>query len=193
MRKSPSVRIVAHSSSARFNLRDVARARDLNGTRGSNPWEQYSFSKAGLCLLVRALNGGGTATEAGSRLAAAGIRGGASAADPGLAATGVNVQHDLARTLGLPSRGIAKDTKAYHDVAAWHAAYGALPLVLAALTAAPNQMFSGAGTRSRSLDEAARVEKPVRASGALDQMLWPAVTVEHFWQQLVHLLELDEG
>ena len=58
-----------------------------------HPWAQYSRSKAGACLLARALT---------SRMAAAGVVGDATSSDPGLAATGVNVQHDLAATLGEP-------------------------------------------------------------------------------------------
>lgn len=42
-----------------------------------------------------------------SRLGEMGVTGAASVADPGLAATGLNIQHDLVRMLGLSRRGIS--------------------------------------------------------------------------------------
>ena len=85
LRRSAAVRIALHSSGARFNVRP-ADVTPLGG--GANGWLQYCKSKAGLCLLARALNSG--------RLREAGVEGVASVADPGICATGINVQHDLA-------------------------------------------------------------------------------------------------
>lgn len=54
--------------------------------------------QAALCMFSKALN---------SRLGEMGVTGAASVADPGLAATGLNIQHDLVRMLGLSRRGIS--------------------------------------------------------------------------------------
>ena len=125
LRRSDHVRIAAQSSGARFNAKEADMVRDLGTSVAAiantdTPWDQYSRSKAGACLLARAL---------ANRMAAAGVSGSATSSDPGLTATGVNVQHDLAATLG----GRLPDTKALHDAAAHHAADGALPIVLATL------------------------------------------------------------
>eukprot|EP00966_Prymnesium_polylepis_P099861 2311990-Prymnesium_polylepis.2 len=69
----------------------VCSASDFDDLQGAGrwvtPWRQYYVSKAGLCSLMRALN---------IRFAKAGVNGSASVADAGLAATGLNVQSDLA-------------------------------------------------------------------------------------------------
>lgn len=163
---SPPVRIAAMSSGARFNVRPRDLTRDLNATAAYNPWQQYSRSKAGMCLLARALS---------ARLAAVGVRGVASAADPGLVATGVNVQHDLAATLG----GRLPDTKALHDAAASHAADGALPLVRAALEGPDGSFYAPAPRPARLADAAVQLEG-VRG----DPMAWDGESVEAFWQRL---------
>jgi hypothetical protein len=67
-------------------------------------------------------------------------------------ATGVNVQHDLARIIG----GRFPDTKQLHEAAAHHAADGALPITLAALGDVSGFYTSG-GKRARSLEEAAKL------------------------------------
>ena len=86
---SAHARVVLHSSSARHNAAPSQLGDLLGARRRLHPWGRYSLSKAAMCLAARALNAG--------RLQAAGIAGAACAADPGLAATGVNVQHDLAK------------------------------------------------------------------------------------------------
>ena len=164
MRRSAHVRIALMSSGARFNARPAEMmAGEL--TSGASGWAQYSKSKAGLCLLARALNAG--------RLREAGIAGVASAADPGICATGLNVQHDLAATLG----GRVADTKALHDQAGSHASDGALTLALAALDGESDAFYAGDGGRARSLAEAARRQRGARG----DPMGWEALAVDGFW------------
>ena len=135
------------------------------------PWDQYSRSKAGACLLARAL---------ANRMAAAGVSGSATSSDPGLTATGVNVQHDLAATLG----GRLPDTKALHDAAAHHAADGALPIVLATLDETSAAFYSPAGGRANSLADAAMRLEPNRLRRG-DPAAFPEKIVESFWQRLV--------
>ena len=132
-------------------------------------------------MLMRALN---------RRLEKAGVNGSASVADPGLAATGVNIQHDLARTLGLYRRGI-QDTKMFHDKAGAHAADAALPLALAALEGAPNALYVGEGGVSSTLEAAAH------RSGHLlwgdirrgDPMLWEDTDANRLWTQMSAILK----
>ena len=124
LNRSSHCHIAAQSSGARFNARrDDLSQRDL-ATRLDvisahyNPWQQYSRSKAGACLLARGLSG---------RLAAVGVSGSASCADPGLTATGVNVQHDLAATLGgrLPdTRAIREHWRSSHEEGLWDSILG---------------------------------------------------------------------
>ena len=181
LRRSDHARIVAQSSGARFNTRESEMSLDLGtnlaAVSAHSPWAQYSRSKAGACLLARALS---------RRLAASGVTGSAASSDPGLAATGVNVQHDLAATLG----GRQPDTKALHDVAAHHAADGALPITLAALEgvtggeAAADAFYSPSGSRARSLEDAA-MRLDARQLRRGDPAAWGNETVEAFWQRLV--------
>lgn len=124
LQRSRFARIVAHSAQARAQA-SQSYVGDLRGKGFTDTaFSQYALSKAALCLYTRALN---------LRLSSAGITGAALLADPGLAATSLNYQHDVVRTLGLSRRGV-KDTKAYHDGYALHAADAALPMVMAALT-----------------------------------------------------------
>ena len=132
-------------------------------------------------MLMRALN---------RRFEKAGVNGSASVADPGLAATGVNMQHDLARTLGLYRRGI-QDTKMFHDKAAAHAADAALPLALAALEGAPDYLYVGEGGVASTLEAAAH------RSGYLlwgdirrgDPMLWEDSDANRLWTQMSVILK----
>jgi len=111
-------------------------------------------------------------------------------ADPGLAATGVNVQHDLARVLGLHRRGI-KDTKAFHDAAAVHAADAALPMALAALEGHADALYVGDGPSATSLEAAAHraghlLWQDVRRG---DPMLWSEAEAERLWTQTWKILD----
>lgn len=125
-----------------------------------------------------------------ARLQAAGVKGAACAADPGIAATGLNVQHDLARTLAMTQRGIA-DTVALHNQAATHASDASLPLALATLSGDANEIFLGSGTQASSLRDAAYVE--LSSKRAHDPIKWEERVVDVFWEQLVRILQLDEA
>jgi len=79
-------------------------------------------------------------------------------ADPGFAATGLNFQHNIALAMRLNRRGI-KDTRAFHDAHANHAADAALPLTKACLLGEANDFWMGemAGPRATSPDAAAHL------------------------------------
>jgi hypothetical protein len=136
----------------------------------TSPMLADSRSKAGACLLARAL---------AQRLREAGVSGATSSTDPGLTATGVNVQHDLAQTLG----GRLPTTKALHDAAAHHAADGALPISLAALEATPGSFYSPTESRAASLADAA-TRFDARQLGRRDPVGWDDATVEAFWRRV---------
>jgi len=185
LQRSEYVRVVAHSSSVRQNAAQSSLT-DLRGNRfGDSPFHQYALSKAGLCLYARALN---------ERLEAAGVRGAALVADPGLAATGINYQHELARSLGLARRGV-KNTKAYHDGYAHHAADAALPLTMAALAGEADEVWLGEqmGPRATSFDAAAHrvghlLWPSLRPS---DPMHWPVQAVEQLWRRVETLAAIE--
>jgi NAD(P)-dependent dehydrogenase (short-subunit alcohol dehydrogenase family) len=164
LKRSDHVRIATQSSGARFNADERAMTRDLGTSLAAvsdcSPWDQYAKSKAGACLLAKALT---------TRLAAAGVKASVSSADPGLVATGVNVQHDLSRITGARF----PDTKGLHDAAAMHAGDGALPITLAALQDY-SAFYSQASQRPRSLAEAA-AQIRVRRD---DPAGWPEETVQ---------------
>lgn len=149
------------------------------------PSPRYGVSKAALCLYARALN---------RKLAGAGVRGAASVADPGVAATGINYQHELVRSLGLNRRGV-KSTRAYHDGYALHAADAALPLVHAALAGEPNEFWLGEqiGPRASSMDSAAHraghlLWPPLRPN---DPFNWPMAAVERLWSRVEKLASIE--
>ena len=77
-----------------------------------------------------------------------------------------------------------------HDVAAHHAADGALPITLAALEgvtdgeAAADAFYSPSGSRARSLEDAA-MRLDARQLRRGDPAAWGNETVEAFWQRLV--------
>lgn len=174
LRKSEFARLTFQSSGARFNVPQEQYSVIDGEEPRATPWSQYSKSKAGMCLLARALT---------PRLDAVGVHGAAAAADPGLLATGVNVQHNLAHTIGATRRGIS-DTKHLHDSGASHAADGALPISLACLDCKPDEFFHGAGHRSRSLSDAAGRLRV----GSDDPMGWPTPVVEQFWKNVLALV-----
>eukprot|EP00928_Gymnodinium_smaydae_P024980 TRINITY_DN20049_c0_g2_i3.p1 TRINITY_DN20049_c0_g2~~TRINITY_DN20049_c0_g2_i3.p1 ORF type:complete len:428 (+),score=41.57 TRINITY_DN20049_c0_g2_i3:178-1284(+) len=166
---STQAKVIAQSSGARFNA-NPSQVQDLDGTNPAtfNAWSQYSLSKACMCTIALALN---------DRLRASNIQNVmALACEPGLTSTGVNIQHDLAKTLGFP--GKAKTTNDFHDLAAHHAADGALPMVLACLLGQADDFFEGGGRNASSLSEAAFRIRPDRR----DPMCWPKHINDAFWQ-----------
>ena len=185
LRRSSYARIVAHTGMARSNARE-GMADDLSGSSYmSTPFQQYAISKAALCLYVRGLN---------EQLGALGLHGAAVLADPGLAATGINFQHDIVRTLGLSRHGLA-DTRAYHDAYAAHAADASLPLAMAALVGEVGEVWVGESSspRGTSLDAAAHrlghlLWPPPRRT---DPILWADEAVAKLWKKLAELVDKE--
>jgi NAD(P)-dependent dehydrogenase (short-subunit alcohol dehydrogenase family) len=136
LQKSSAARVISQSSIARLcncpGLKESADAKvtklaDLNGTDKSdfNAFHQYQLSKACNVFFTIALN---------KRLKAAGVDNvTAVVTDPGFAATGVNIQHNLGHSfLGMPNGTV--NTKTLHGLAgAHHAADGALTMVMACI------------------------------------------------------------
>lgn len=185
LQASRYARIVAHTSNTRQNVAQSALDDLKGGGYSDSPFYQYGVSKAALCLYARALN---------RKLAGAGVRGAASVADPGVAATGINYQHELVRSLGLNRRGV-KSTRAYHDGYALHAADAALPLVHAALAGEPNEFWLGEqiGPRASSMDSAAHraghlLWPPLRPN---DPFNWPMAAVERLWSRVEKLASIE--
>ena len=151
---------------------------DLNGSdEGSfNAFHQYQLSKACLCFFTRGLN---------ARLLKAGIdHVWALTAEPGFAATGVNVQHDLGHSLFCAPNGLV-DTRFLH-AAGCHAADGALPMVLAAIDATasrgdwytPKTRFAGEPIRGDPSGHSDASRDPLNARSS-----WPQKGSELFWEQ----------
>ena len=180
LRASAYARIVAHTDTARANAPQSSLS-DLESKR-SSPWSQYALSKAGLCLLARALN---------ARLRKAGVAGAAVVADPGLAATGLSHQNDLANTLGLFRRGFS-DTRAFLSAHAAHAADAALPVAMACLAGEPGDFWTGelVGPKATSLDAATHIAghllwQPLRPN---DPFGWPDQAADTLWQSVGAIL-----
>lgn len=168
-------RVVCQSSGARFNI-GPQLVSDLDGiVNRSNQWAQYSLSKACMCTLARALN---------KRLDARGSQNViACVSEPGLASTGVNIQHNLVKSLGLTARGL-KTTNMMHDRAGHHAADGALPMTLASLIGARNDFFCTEGNRASSLEQAAF---KIRPEGSSEPMLWDERVCDLFWVEATRM------
>jgi NAD(P)-dependent dehydrogenase (short-subunit alcohol dehydrogenase family) len=142
---SPAARVVSQTSGARFSA-PIAKLGDLGGSDASatfSGFDQYCLSKAAMVLFTQALNDRLDAAGQGQVVACV--------SDPGLASTGVNVQHQLVIShdnLGrLVPEGTDTDlssTNTLHDLAGHHAADGALPMVLASIAPGvkPNDWFS---------------------------------------------------
>jgi hypothetical protein len=158
---------------------------DSSTTALVNAFDQYCLSKAANCFFTQALN---------DRLASAGISNViAVVTDPGLACTGVNIQHDLTNSMAVFAGAKLKDTNQLHDVAGHHAADGALPMVLAGILpmAQPNDWFSTKGKSATSLQEAAlKVDPAAAPSAAVDPLnpaAWPSSSRDLFWSQAVSM------
>ena len=79
-------------------------------------------------------------------------------------------------------RHVGRPVGAQHDAAAHHAADGALPIALAALSGARGAFYATAGRRARSLEEAAHEVRAPFPRG--DPAGWAEETVEAFWARL---------
>jgi len=181
LRASPDVsRVLYHSSIARFMATPFkSKSHDVFGTNPDNfsAFDQYALSKAGGALFLKSLN---------ERLLAYGINNVVGAVvDPGLAATGVNIQHDLTKSAGITGAS----TNDLHDSAAHHAADGALPMILAAVTEdiAPNDWFTTAGVVAETVQQMAhRQDCKTFEKADIDPMneeVWPRELREAMWEQ----------
>merc|ERR1712217_669781 len=149
----------------------LAKVNDLNGTDAANfsAWDQYCLSKAANALFTLALN---------DHLVGAGISNViATVSDPGLTATGVNIQHDLVKSLGIADK--LDDTNKMHDVAGHHAADGALALIMASVDtgAVPSDMYVAGRAKTMTkavykLEPNAQPEEG-KATDPLCESSWP--------------------
>ena len=105
-------------------------------------------------------------------------------AEPGFAATGVNVQHDLGHSLFCAPNGLV-DTRLLHS-AGCHAADGALPMVLAAIDATasrgdwytPKTRFAGMPIRGDPCAHGDAARDPLN-----ERSSWPEASPDIFWEQ----------
>lgn len=188
LRRSVNGRVASQSSGARYQAK-LVKISDLDGTNATdfNAWDQYCLSKASNALFTLALN---------DRLAAVGIDNViATVSDPGLTATGVNIQHDLVKSLGLADK--LPDTNKMHDVAGHHAADGSLALVMASVDAQarPGDMYTAGRAKESSkavykLDPNAQPEEQ-RAADPLCESSWPRSAREAFWEQAARMTGAD--
>lgn len=133
LKASKECRIISQTSGARLLRYDniwQAKVRDISADDPKNKFDafdQYCLSKCANVLFTRGLM---------KRLEACGIRHiVAGVSDPGLSSTGVNMQHDLAKSVGMSQSGSRKnnpnqsgDTATMHDKGGHHAADGALSM-----------------------------------------------------------------
>jgi len=190
VRASPAGRIVSQSSGARYQAK-LAKVGDLDGTDAAkfSAWDQYCLSKAANALFTLKL---------AEHLAAAGVGNvKAIVSEPGLTATGVNIQHDLVKSVGLS--GALKDTNQMHDVAGHHAADGSLPMVLACVdpAAKPGDWYTTDGAKAKGVPQAAYKQDPAKkrasqphedpATDPLNESSWPREARATFWEQAVKM------
>mmetsp|Transcript_97220 Transcript_97220/g.217642 ORF Transcript_97220/g.217642 Transcript_97220/m.217642 type:complete len:392 (-) Transcript_97220:21-1196(-) len=188
LRRSSAGRVASQSSGARYQAK-LAKVDDLDGTDATNfsAWDQYCLSKAANALFTMALN---------DRLAAAGIGNViATVSDPGLTATGVNIQHDLVKSLGLADK--LNDTNKMHDVAGHHAADGALALIMASVDTGAVRSDMYVAGRAKEMTKAVYKLDPNtqpedgRATDPLCESSWPRRARESFWEQAVRKTSAD--
>ena len=196
LRASDAARIVWQSSGGRFHACEGhvrPKISDLDGGSADhtfNAFHQYALSKAAMCLLMKGLN---------ERLLAFGVHNVIScASDPGLSATGVNLQHDFFKTEFIPQavKDSGATTQQMHSAQGHHAADGALPMVLAVASPAAhrNAWFTTDGVGAGSVEEAAHIADPATSAGqggvglGQDPLLedaWPRDVRESVWEQMV--------
>lgn len=188
LRASPSARIVVQSSGARY-FSKIEKVGDIDGADQGNfdAFDQYTMSKAACAVFVQVL---------AQKMAAAGITNVMSlVVDPGLASTGVNIQHDLAKSLHLAEgAGMDIDTNQMHDAMGHHAADGALPMAMASIdpAASSGDWYTTDGTeKSTTLAnfghkmEPQKVEKDAFVDPCKDPLCgWSVNAKEAIWQQL---------
>lgn len=186
LQKAENARVVSQSSGARFcnaagglAAKKVARLADLNAKEQAdyNAFHQYCISKACNVFFTLGFN---------ERVSGA-VR--ALPCEPGFVCTGVNIQHNLGHSMLGCLDGLLT-TKRLHDMAAQHAADGALPMVLACVDDNPPERafyhpqggMAGAPVRF----------DPARGDPAKNALLdpanvegsdWPRESSEVFWRQ----------
>ena len=104
-------------------------------------------------------------------------------ADPGLACTGVNFQHDLTKSMFGGPGGF---TKILHNVAGHHAADGALPMVLAAIdpSAARNSWYTP--MKDSVYGPPVKMDPKKGGKAATDPLnadVYPKAVADSFWAQ----------
>jgi len=185
LRASPHARIALHTSIARLTPFAAVKRKlpDINGTnvKRFNAFDQYRLSKAGLCLFMQGLN---------SRLQQAGVDNViACIADPGLAATGINFQHNLGHSMLLLPDGCLS-ARRLHGLGGQHAADGALPLLLACVADGikrdswytPCKGSTGAPILGNPKKHAQALNDPLNKKS-----LWPSNSAEVLWVQMAEL------
>lgn len=186
LRKSSAGRVASQSSGARYQAKKD-KVDDLNGTVAAtfSAWDQYCLSKAANVLFTLALN---------DHLAAAGIDNViATASDPGLTSTGVNIQHDLVKSIGVGDK--LEDTNKLHDVMGHHAADGSMALMMAsAVTGARRNDFYTAGKADEIGKAVYKLDpnsQPNKANDPLCESSWAPSARQSFWEQAVKMTNAD--
>jgi len=195
LRKSPDARVIVTSSTSRNLVADFQDAHDLDGTRQYfSAFNQYLLSKAAMVLFIKSLN---------ERLLAYGVRNVRGIiADPGICGTGVNIQHDLTKSLGNSHLGMTENlemnTNQLHDALGIHAADGALPIILACVDKAArhNDWYTTDGPHATKVSEAAHIQNPrdpdpkreenLQTKPSVDPLneeVWPRELRESVWAQ----------
>lgn len=197
LKASKECRIISQTSGARLLRYDAlwqAKLKDISANNPANKFDafdQYCLSKCGNVLFTRGLN---------KRLEAAGIRSiVAAVSDPGLSSTGVNMQHDLAKSVGMSQSGSRKagpaskgDTADMHTKTGHHAADGALAMSFGCVC--PIQelriyrcTWCTTDGPCDTMEKAAHLQDPTaRRTKRVDPIIeenFPDEAVEIFWEQ----------
>eukprot|EP00747_Dinoflagellata_sp_TGD_P053524 gnl/TRDRNA2_/TRDRNA2_148503_c0_seq2.p1 gnl/TRDRNA2_/TRDRNA2_148503_c0~~gnl/TRDRNA2_/TRDRNA2_148503_c0_seq2.p1 ORF type:complete len:415 (-),score=67.78 gnl/TRDRNA2_/TRDRNA2_148503_c0_seq2:26-1201(-) len=188
LRKSSAGRVASQSSGARYQAK-LTKVDDIDGTNASifSAWDQYCLSKAANALFTLALN---------DHLEAAGINHViATVSDPGLTATGVNIQHDLVKSLGIADK--LQDTNKFHDVAGHHAADGSLALLMASVDVGAVRNDAYVAGRAKDMAKAVYKLNPdmqppeQKTTDPLVESSWPKAARESFWAQALRMTGAD--
>lgn len=190
LRRAPGARVVSQTSGARLMMdrRAACTLDDLNGKSAAacaayDAFYQYQRSKACNCLFTLALNEW-LRTQPGVEQIVACV------CDPGIPATGVNIQHDLGHSaLGCPKGWLS--TQTLHTwVGKQHAADGALPMVLACVAPdlkendwyTPAHGFNGPPSKGDAATHKGAPTDPMNPASA-----WPSSSAKAFWDEATTL------
>ena len=159
-------------------------------TMNYNGFDQYCLSKVACVLMTQALN---------DRLEKAGVDVTCVATDPGLTATGVNIQHQLSHSLMDTAFAAAAEnfstTNQVHDAMGHHAADGALAMALASVVASPerNDFYTTTVLNDAPAPGAALTDPEASPVDPLNAQTWPADARETFWAQAIAKTGADFG